>query len=53
MARSMLRFSTFGKERRLRYRRELAETGIELTPTQVDYYINMITIILKEKYNID
>ena len=53
MARSMLHFSSFDKKRRLRYRRELAETGIELTPTQVDYYINMITIILKEKYNID
>ena len=53
MARSMLHFSSFGKERRLKYRRELAETGIELTPTQVDYYINMITIILREKYNID
>ena len=53
MARSMLRFSTFDKKRRLRYRRELAETRIELTPTQVDYYKNMITIILKEKYNID
>lgn len=53
MARSMLNFSSFDKKRRLRYRRELAETGIELTPIQVDYYINMITIILREKYNID
>ena len=53
MARSMLHFSSFDKKRRLRYRRELAETGIELTPTQVDYYINMITIILREKYGID
>lgn len=53
MARSMINFSSFDKERRLRYRMELAETGIELTPIQVDYYINMITIILREKYGID
>ena len=53
MARSMLKFSSFDKKRRLRYRRELAESGIELTPIQVDYYINMITIILLDKYGID
>lgn len=53
MAYTMRNFASFDTGRRLRYRRELAETGIELTPSQVDYYINMITIILREKYNID
>jgi len=53
MALSMVRFSTFDARRRLIYREELAGIGIELTPRQVDYYINMICIILKEKYNID
>ena len=53
MARSMRSFASFDKARRLRYRRELAESGIELTPIQVDYYINMITIILLDKYDID
>lgn len=53
MASSMRNFASFSTERRLRYRRELAESGIELTPLQVDYYINMITIILREKYDID
>jgi hypothetical protein len=53
MAQSMSYFASFGVKRRLLYREELAETGVELTPCQVDYYINMITIILKEKYNID
>ncbi len=53
MASAMSNFASFSNERRLRYRRELAESGIELTPIQVDYYINMITIILREKYNID
>ena len=53
MAKTMRNFASFDASRRLRYRRELAETGVELTPSQVDYYINMITIILKDKYNID
>jgi hypothetical protein len=53
MAQSMSYFASFSTKRRLLYRKELAETGIELTPCQVDYYINMITIILKEKYDID
>ena len=53
MAQSMSYFASFSTKRRLLYREELAETGVELTPHQVDYYINMITIILKEKYDID
>jgi hypothetical protein len=53
MARSMRHFSKFDTKRRLLYREQLAESGIELTPCQVNYYINMITIILKDKYNID
>lgn len=52
MARSMRYFSKFSPKRRLLYREQLAESGIELTPSQVDYYINMITIILIEKYDI-
>ena len=52
MARSMRYFSKFGPKRRLLYREQLAESGIELTPSQVDYYINMITIILEDKYDI-
>lgn len=52
MARSMRNFSKFSPKRRLLYREQLAESGIELTPAQVDYYINMITIILIEKYDI-
>ena len=43
----------FTRTQRLIYRRELAENGIELTPMQIDYYINMICIILKEQYNMD
>ena len=53
MAQSMSYFASFSTKRRLLYREELAETGVELTPRQVDYYINMITIILRDKYNID
>ena len=53
MAQSMKNFSKFDNKRRLLYREQLAESGIELTPSQVDYYINTITIILKEKYGID
>jgi hypothetical protein len=45
--------ASFSKVQRLRYRNELAETGVELTPDQINYYINMICIILKEQYNID
>ena len=32
---------------------QLAEEGIELTPDQVDFYIFMLMIILKDKYDID
>tara|TARA_B100001939_G_C16858230_1_gene580601 strand:- start:465 stop:764 length:300 start_codon:yes stop_codon:yes gene_type:complete len=53
VAHSMKYFSKFSNKRRLLYREQLAESGIELTPCQVNYYINMITIILKDKYNID
>jgi hypothetical protein len=53
MAYTMRNFASFDTGRRLRYRRELAETGVELTPCQVNYYINMITIILRDKYDID
>jgi len=52
-ARKMLRFTSFGRKQKLTYRRSLHELGIELTPLQVDYYINMICIIVKEKYGID
>ena len=52
MAQSMKNFSKFNNKRRLLYREQLAESGIELTPSQVDLYINMITIILKDKYDI-
>ncbi len=52
MAQSMKNFSKFSNKRRLLYREQLAESGIELTPSQVDLYINMITIILKDKYDI-
>jgi hypothetical protein len=43
----------FTKAQRLQYRNDLANSGVELTPNQIDYYINMICIILKEEYNID
>jgi len=52
-ARKMLRFTSFGRKQKLTYRRSLHELGIELTPLQVDYYINMICIIVKEKYGIE
>lgn len=52
-AKAMKHFSLFGHEKRLKYRMQLAQSGIELTPCQVNYYINMICIIIKDKYNID
>jgi hypothetical protein len=52
-ARSMLRFTSFSTKQKLIYRKTLHEMGIELTPDQVDYYINMICLIVKEKYGID
>jgi hypothetical protein len=52
-ARSMSRFIRFSTKQRLVYREQLSELGIELTPIQVNYYIYMICIILKEKFNID
>jgi len=50
---SMKRFARFSTKQRLLYRQQLAELGIELTPTQVNYYIYMICIIIKDKYGID
>jgi hypothetical protein len=52
-AQGMKRFVRFSSKQRLLYREQLAELGIELTPTQVNYYIYMICIIIKEKYNIE
>ena len=52
-ARFMLRFTSFSTTQKLIYRKTLHEMGIELTPDQVDYYINMICLIVKEKYGID
>ena len=49
----MRRFAAFSTKQRLLYRHQLAEMGIELTPTQVNYYIYMICIIIKEKYCIE
>ena len=53
MADEMVTFTKFSRERKLLYRQILAEDGIELTPDQVDYYIYMLIIILKHKYDID
>ena len=53
MANQMVAFANFSRERKLLYRQILAEDGIELTPDQVDYYIYMLIIILKDKYDID
>ena len=52
-AQGMKRFVRFSSKQRLLYREQLAEMGIELTPTQVNYYIYMICIIIKEKYGIE
>jgi hypothetical protein len=52
-AQGMKRFARFSSKQRLLYREQLAELGIELTPVQVNYYIYMICIIIKEKYGID
>ena len=51
--RKMSRFIKFSVKQRLLYREQLAEMGVELTPAQVNYYIYMICIIIKEKYGID
>jgi len=53
MAEEMVTFTKFSREKKLMYRQILAEDGIELTPDQVDYYIYMLIIILKDKYDID
>ena len=53
MARQMIKFTRFSHKRKLVYREILAEDGIELTPDQVDYYIYLLIIILKDKYDID
>jgi hypothetical protein len=53
MANHMVTFANFSRQRKLLYRQILAEDGIELTPDQVDYYIYMLIIILKHKYDID
>ncbi len=53
IARQMIKFSRFSLKRKLEYREILAEDGIELTPDQVDYYIYLLLIILKDKYDID
>lgn len=53
MAEEMVTFTKFSRKRKLQYREILAEDGIELTPDQVDYYIYMLMIILKDKYDID
>jgi len=52
-ARKMSRFLRFSTKQRLLYREQLSEIGIELTPMQVNYYIYMVCIILKDKYDID
>ena len=49
----MVKFSKFSRKKKLGYREILAEDGIELTPDQVDYYIYLLLIILKDKYDID
>ena len=53
MAEEMSGFASFSNKKKLKYRMKLAEEGIELTPDQIDYYIFMLMIILKDKYNID
>jgi hypothetical protein len=53
MAVEMAGFARFSRKKKLKYRMQLAEEGIELTPDQVDFYIFMLMIILKDKYDID
>ena len=47
-ARNMIRFSKLDQKDRLLYRMKLAEEGIELTPYQIDLYINAMTIAAEE-----